>query len=214
MKTDRRGFLGRLALGAAAVVGASAALRVAEAAEIDPVAAKIDAVLANPEKYPEITARAREIQGCNSGINLSALQNVTIKDCTISGGIQPWPKPFTGTLGPGTYLAPPAGYQWPSGTIIQGAGHDQTTIVGTVGLAPDARNVTIRDVRISPSRAMSTFEAMARDCAAQGCSLRDEGEVETHPVRRYAHAPWLTRGHFGRLEVDVFALTTDEHDIA
>lgn len=60
---NRRGFLGRAVLAAVAVIG----VRVtgappAEAAELSEVA-QVRAILAEPEKHPEIMARARELTG-------------------------------------------------------------------------------------------------------------------------------------------------------
>lgn len=57
---NRRGFLTSMIAGAAAVLGAGAVK--AEASEL-PEVAQVRAILAEPERHPEIMARAHELMG-------------------------------------------------------------------------------------------------------------------------------------------------------
>mgnify|MGYP000961954304 CR=1 FL=1 len=59
---NRRRFLGSV-FAITAALGVTRVPDSVQAASVDPIQARIDAVLANPEQYPEIMARAREYLG-------------------------------------------------------------------------------------------------------------------------------------------------------
>ncbi len=63
---NRRTLIQRLAAGAAAIAGAGLAAPQAEASEGDQMAALLRDVIANPGKYAEIEARARQMLGINA----------------------------------------------------------------------------------------------------------------------------------------------------
>lgn len=155
---NRRGFFrlaAKLAAVAGAVVGAGMVPKAAEASDLNPISKPVSVGIPVSGIKPDSrTLVGNAITGTNGyGFNITNAPptgnglGVWVGDRYQQ--IQPWPEPFTGTLGPGTYLAP-IKPTW-SGSIV-GAGIDQTTIVHP-----------------------PTFEAMQADCWARGCSFSPDG---------------------------------------
>lgn len=135
MKTDRRGFLGRLAAGVAAL-GAVSGVKVAEAVSA-PGQARIEAVMA---EY------ARGL--------------MTVEDARREYGLP----------------------------LIA---EDREFLTGW---APED----------------SALVAMAAGCYGLGCRLTVVPELLTRSARQWTHDPLNTGGRYGRLEVDLYDIRTDE----
>lgn len=89
---NRRQLLTRLLTAAAALPLLGARASEAQASEVDPFRVQAEKVMANPERYPDEIARARELMGLPSQPFNPAEPRVVrngVGDYTLTGNVQP-----------------------------------------------------------------------------------------------------------------------------
>jgi hypothetical protein len=118
---NRRGFLGRALLGAAAVLGMGAMK-----AEAAPLVAGGDDLLVQPKSGSIVLTSNAVMTNATlppgTGLVMHG-SNIRVENCTFTGV-----QSYGITIPAGTYRFPSTGVAWPSGTTIRGAGIDQTAI--------------------------------------------------------------------------------------